>query len=499
MLSATFLFSLDNTIVADVQAVVSEDLGEIDKLSWLGVAFVLASSSTIITWGKLYGIFSAKWTYITSIVLFEVGSAICGAAPTMNAIIVGRAIAGLGGAGMYVGCLTLLSITTSLRERPIYLASTGVSWGLGTVLGPVVGGAFAESSATWRWAFYINLCIGALFAPVYIFFLPRGDPQKTVSIPKKLLQLDFIGVVLNIGAFVALILAITFGGVLYPWNDGRLVALWIVGGILLIIFGVQQAFCIGTTKERRIFPADFLRQKIMWILFILMNAAATCVFVPTFYIPLFFQFVRGDSPLTAAVRLLPFICVMVFFGLLNGALLSKFGLYMPWYLAGGILTVIGGSLMYTVDVGSTNSGVYGYSILIGIGAGCFIQASFSVAQAKVPHSRASDAGGFIALAQNLGIVLALAISGSVFQNEAYGNLKQLLPSAPEPVLRGAVSGANSEFFTSVPPEMIGRVLESILDAMSKTYVLVITAGAMTIIGSLLMKRERLFLEVAAAG
>ncbi|KAJ5524144.1 hypothetical protein N7494_010794 [Penicillium frequentans] len=500
ILSSTFLFSLDNTIVADVQSPIIEKFGEVGKLSWLGVAFVLASSATIITWGKLYGIFSAKWIYLASVVLFEVGSAVCGAAPSMNAFIIGRAVAGLGGAGMYLGCLTLLSITTSVRQRPTYMALTGITWGSGTVLGPVVGGAFTQNvHATWRWAFYINLCIGAVFAPVYIFFLPRADPQEGVPLKQKLLQIDYLGVVLNVGAFTALIMAINFGGNLFAWAAGREIALWVVGGVMLLLFGLQQAFKIGTTTQERIFPGDLLRMPIMWLLFALMCAASTCVFIPTYYIPIYCQFVKGDSPLTAAVRLLPFIVLMVFSGLLNGALMSKLGYYMPWYLAGGILTSIGGGLMSTIDETSPISRVYGYSALIGIGAGMFIQTGFSVAQAKVSPSRASDAASLIAFTQNIGIVLALAISGSVFQNQALDSLQKLLPRIPREALRGAISGSNSDLIKTIPAETQAKVIHAIVYAMSHTYYLVITAAVMTAVGSLFLKRERIFVQGMAMG
>ncbi|KAJ5786450.1 major facilitator superfamily transporter [Penicillium pulvis] len=496
ILSSTFLFSLDNTIVADVQSPIIEKFGEVGKLSWLGVAFVLASSATIITWGKLYGIFSAKWIYLASVVLFEVGSAVCGAAPNMNAFIIGRAVAGLGGAGMYLGCLTLLSITTSVRQRPTYMALTGITWGSGTVLGPVVGGAFAQSiHATWRWAFYINLCIGAVFAPVYIFFLPRADPQEGVPLKQKLLQIDYLGVVLNVGAFTALIMAINFGGNLFAWAAAREIALWAVGGVMLVLFGLQQALKIGTTSQERIFPGDLLRMPIMWILFALMCAASTCVFIPTYYIPIYCQFVKGDSPLTAAVRLLPFIVLMVFSGLLNGALMSKLGYYMPWYLVGGILTSIGGGLMSTIDETSPISRVYGYSALIGIGAGMFIQTGFSVAQAKVSPSRASDAASLIAFAQNIGIVLALAISGSVFQNQALDSLQELLPGTPREALRGAISGSNSDLIKTIPAETQAKVIHAIVHAMSHTYYLVITAAVMTAVGSLFFKVRSIFQPV----
>jgi MFS family permease len=108
-------------------------------------------------WGRVYSHFNAKWLYIFTVVLFEVGSAICGAAPSINIMILGRAIAGLGGSGLYVGCMTLIAMTTTMDERPVYVSGTGFTWGLGIVLGPVVGGAFNESAVGWRWAFYINL------------------------------------------------------------------------------------------------------------------------------------------------------------------------------------------------------------------------------------------------------------------------------------------------------------------------------------------------------
>lgn len=234
-----------------------------------------------------------------------------------------------------------------------------------------VGGAFAQSTATWRWAFYINLCIGLPFVLVYIFLLPRCDPQPEVSTKEKLLQIDYLGAILNIAMLTCFIMGINFGGVMFDWMGGSFGLLF--GGLmLLILFMMQQLDSCGTTSNERIFPCHLLNRW-MFILFLLMSAAATCVFVsrldllllslfyspclstliadpfqvPTYYIPLHFQFVHGVSPLTAAVGLLPFIILMVTFGFLNGAMMSKLGYYMPWYLAGGILTTVGGALMST--------------------------------------------------------------------------------------------------------------------------------------------------------
>ncbi|KAG9233585.1 major facilitator superfamily domain-containing protein [Amylocarpus encephaloides] len=133
ILSSTFLFALDNTIVADIQPVIVLHFNDVKNLTWLS--------------GKIFGQFNAKWTYILCVVLFELGSAVCGAAPSMDALIIGRAICGVGGSGMYVGVMTLLAATTTINERPMYIGGTGFTWGLGTVLGPVIGGGFSDSSA----------------------------------------------------------------------------------------------------------------------------------------------------------------------------------------------------------------------------------------------------------------------------------------------------------------------------------------------------------------
>ena len=149
--SSAFLYGLDQTIVADIQAAAVETFGSVEKLGWLGIGFPLGSIATILVLGKAYGIWDIKYLYIASLVMFGVGSALCGGAPNMDALIVGRVSAGAGGAGMYLGVLNILAINTTLRERPIYMGLTGLVWGAGCILGPVIGGAFADSSATWRW------------------------------------------------------------------------------------------------------------------------------------------------------------------------------------------------------------------------------------------------------------------------------------------------------------------------------------------------------------
>jgi MFS family permease len=151
--SGTFLFALDNTIVADIQGAVVTTYGSgaIAKISWLPNAFALASASLLLAYGKLYTIFDSKWLYITSVVIFEAGSALCGGAPNIDALIVGRAIAGSAAIGIYIGVMAIISANTTDQERPTYIGFIGAMWGFASVLGPVLGGAFVASAGGWRW------------------------------------------------------------------------------------------------------------------------------------------------------------------------------------------------------------------------------------------------------------------------------------------------------------------------------------------------------------
>ncbi|KAL8858174.1 MAG: hypothetical protein Q9178_005351 [Gyalolechia marmorata] len=495
ILSSTFLFALDNTIVADVQPAIIERFGSIDKLPWLSVAFLVAAAGTNLVWGKIYAQFDAKILYLITVFFFEAGSAICGAANTMDALIIGRAICGFGGAGMYLGVLTLLSVTTTEHERPTYIGFTGVTWGLGTVLGPIVGGAFTDSSAGWRWAFYINLVIGAIFAPVWFLYLPRFDPRPGVAMKKRLAEIDYVGTLLIIGAYVSGVMAINFGGSTYPWNSGRIIGLFVTSGVLFILFGTQQGMAILTTKDRRIFPVEFLKRRIMLILFAETACASTATFLPIYFIPLFFQLIRGDSALEAGVRLLPYVVFLVVACVANGAIMSFQGYYFPWYVIGGAFNVTGAALMYTIDYYSSTARIYGYSILVAIGAGAFVQTSFSVAQAKVKPHMIPLAIGFITAGQIGGVTISLAIANSVFLNKSSQGILAILPEIPKEQVRAAISGAGSAFLSSLDEATRKGVLLAIVDAMQNVYILNIVAGALALVLCLGMKPgEKLFMK-----
>ncbi|KAL7942521.1 major facilitator superfamily domain-containing protein [Trichoderma barbatum] len=375
---------------------VIETFVDITQLAWLGAGITLGSLAL-----------SLKYLCIGGIVLFELGSVLCGAALSMSALIVGRVIAGMGGTGMYLGDLNHISAFTTREERGTCINGTGFVWGLGAYLGLVIGGPFSVSKATWCWVLYINLVIGAASAPIYIFNLPKVQPVR----------------------------------------DGHTVAIVIVFGLLTILYMLQQYF--QSSQFQR--PSH--------VRFMCFGPAAffTAIYIPIYFIPIYFQFVRDDTALKAAVRLLPFLLVAVASKLASGYLLSKLKYYMPMYLVSGILVTVGGSL-----------------------------ATLKVKPEDIAKSLSMQNVSHIG-----GTTIALIIAVFVFESAATRNI--------EGQVRTVVAGAQSTLFEQLSGDMKTNVILAITRAMQAPFILVIVAGAVIIISTAAMKREKLFGEIVAVG
>ncbi|KAI1736260.1 major facilitator superfamily domain-containing protein [Xylaria scruposa] len=492
---AAGLYGLDTTIAADVQAAVVETFGEVEQLAWLGAGFPLGSVAVILPYGALFSKFNMKWMYIGGIIIFEVGSVLCGAAPSMNALIVGRVLAGVGGTGIYLGGLNHFSALCTREEKGTYITGVGFCWGIGTILGPVVGGGFSVSYLTWRWGFYINLIIGAATAPIYLFYLPPIRPSHGLSILDRLSRIDFVGALLSAGFWVLFSIAFIFAGGVWPWNDGRTITVLVIFAVLLVAYALQQYFCLFTTREDRSFPGHLLKSRTQVLLYISTSCSITASFVATFYIPLYFQFVANDSALMAAVRLLPFLLITIFFNLGAGWALSKVKYYMPFYLISGILMLISGALYYVYLKPSTSvATLYGLSVLIAAGNGLTLQLGYAVASLKVKPVDVVHALSLQNVSQVGSTAICLVIAGQVFQSVAFSNLVPVLAgygySTQE--IRDAVAGTKSDLFAHLTGDLRELALIAVTDAIRKTYILVIAAGALGILASVGMKRERLF-------
>ncbi|KAJ0114861.1 HC-toxin efflux carrier TOXA [Diaporthe amygdali] len=497
-----FLYGLDTTIAADVQGPVTEDFGQVDQLAWIGAGFPLGSVCVILLLGTLYNSFNIKWVFIVTVMLFEAGSALCGAAPNMNALIVGRVIAGAGGSGIYLGSLQYYVVMTEEKERGFYMSLIGAFWGLGAVLGPLIGGAFSDSAATWRWAFYINLVIGAVSAPAFLFYLPSINPVQGVSIRARLAPIDFVGLLLGAGVWVSFLLAFTMAGGQWPWNDGRTIAMFVVFGVLLATYVLQQYFAVFTTPARRAFPGHLLRDKTQVLLYVVTAAGTTTLFVVVYYLPIYFQFVNNDEALMAAVRLLPFVVIAVTVNLVSGSFLHFIKVYMALYVIAGVFLVAGGGpLMVYLDPKSGTGTIYGLSVLVAVGSGLSMVTGYTVATLT---TKPEDAGAALSM-QNVsqigGQVIALAISGQIYQSTAIKNLSRALAGNgfTQQEIRGAVAGAQSDLFKELEGELREKALVAVTEAMQMAFVLVPVAGCVMLIAAVCMKREKLFGKAIAVG
>lgn len=490
--STAFLYGLDATISAAVQGPVLASLGDLNLLPWIGTGFMLGSVATISLFGSLYTNIEVKWLYLFSILTFEVGSAVCGAAPNMSAMAVGRVVAGIGGSGIYLGGVNYISMFVSPAKRPVYTALIGTFWGLGAILGPVIGSAFAQSKATWRWAFYINLVIGAVMAPIYIFWFPRYGAHRHEPILPRIKNLDWLGALLNVCTFSLFVTACTLSGSSHQWNSATVIALWVMTGVVVILFALQQWTTFLTTKEDRIFPVWCLKSRSIVLLFIGTAGTSAILNVDIYYLPLYFQFTAGLDPMEVAVRLLPFVCLIIFATMLSGAMMAKYSLYAGWYTASGIIALIGGVLLARIDASTPTKDIYGFEVLAGFGCGLTFQAAYAIALVKAPMEKASSVLSFINVAQLGGAAISLAMSGCIFHNVGFNIMRDALDgrgySSTE--IHDALAGGYSPIISDSTPEVRAIVSDAIASTLGKVYILSAVGAAAILVSGLLMRWER---------
>ena len=312
-----------------------------------------------------------------------------------------------------------------------------------------------------------------------LFILPSLNFAPNILVKQRLAKLDWLGLAIWNGWCVAFFMAITFGGTLYKWKSYSEIILWAFVGLLSVSFVLSHKFHPFVAAEDRLYPGHMLRNRKLGILQFATFAAPAAVFIPIYYIPLFFQFSRGESPIEAAVRLLPFVFMVAAFSILNGILMSKLGYYMPWFFVGAILAVIGGALMYTVNTTTTNAALYGYSVLLGVGGGCFLMSAFGCVSAVVSPGDVFNAIGALSVAQCIGITFFPAISGCIFQNLG---AKQVMPHLPSDFHGDPLSilaGSSSPEFQGFDESLQFQIANAIIAAMRNLYVMTIVASGLT--------------------
>jgi len=359
---------------------ITDEFGTVQDVSWYAAAYFMTFGAAQTSAGKIYKYYNLKWSFLVSMVIFEAGSLVCGIAPNSKTLVVGRAVAGLGGAGLSVGGTSIVSFTVSPAKRPMMMGILGMTYAVAAVLGPLLGGAFTDR-VSWRWCFYINIPIGGVAAvALFTFFhLPAATITSQISWKKKLLHIDPVGVILAMACITCYILALQYGGNSHLWSSIVVVGL-LVGVVLLGVALV--AWEIWLDDYAMMLPRLYKHRSL--------SATAAFQFffmgsyiVLLYYLPIYFQSVRGASPIKSGVDNLPLVLAAAVFALVGGAVVTKTGRAQQVMFVGSMLSTIAIGLIYTIGIETNTAKWVGYQFFAGAAMAFAIMHGLTIAQANV--------------------------------------------------------------------------------------------------------------------
>lgn len=474
---SVFLVALDNTIIATAIPKITDEFKAIEDIGWYGSAYFLTTCAFQLLFGKFYTFYSIKTVYLVAIAIFELGSLVCGAAPNSTALIIGRAIAGLGCAGIFNGALIIVAYSVPLIKRPIFMGIIGSMYGIASVAGPLMGGAFTDH-ATWRWCFYINLPIGAItIGGIMIFF--KGPPQKaseSIGFKARLWHFDPIGTAILMPAVVCLLLALQWGGSRYPWNDAKIIALLVVFGVLAIAFTAVQLW----KGELATVPPRILRQRSVAFGGLFSFSLGGAFFIMVYYLPIWFQAIEGVSAVESGIRNLPTILSVVILSIVAGGAITALGYYTPFMIAGGVMASIGAGLLSTLNPSSGTGTWIGYQIIFGCGIGLGLQQTMLAAQTVLPLADVPTGTAIIIFFQTLGGAMFISVAQNVFSNKLLTGLIATVPDlSPEVVLNvGATSLKNV-----IPVADLPAVLLAYNGALTSTFYASVALSVISVVAA----------------
>ncbi|KAJ7683602.1 major facilitator superfamily domain-containing protein [Mycena rosella] len=409
-------------IIATAIPKITDQFKSLDDVGWYGsTRYLLTTAAFQLLFGRFYSFLSMKWVYIGAISVFELGSLICGVAPNSNALIVGRAIAGLGSAGIFTGALIIVANSVPLGKRPMYTGLIGAMYGIASVAGPLLGGVFTDR-VTWRWCFYINLPIGAVtLIVITIFFKPPGAVRKTeaMRLTDRIQQFDPLGTIVFIPAIVSLLLALQWGGSKYPWSNGRIIGLFVVFGVLISTFiGIQI-----WKQDLATVPPRILKQRSIMAGAWFSLCLGSSFFIFVYFLPIWFQAIKG--------------------------VITAVGYYTPFMIASTVLM----------------------AVIYGLGIGFGMQQPIMAAQTVLSLQDIPTGTSLIMFMQTLGGALFISVGQNVFTNKLVSGLASQVPgvnpaivlSAGATSLRDSIDALISAFYVSVAMACLSLVGSSAIE------------------------------------
>ncbi|MFF9058018.1 DHA2 family efflux MFS transporter permease subunit [Streptomyces sp. NPDC014882] len=401
LLLGMLLAALDQTIVSTALPTIVSDLGGLDHLSWVVTAYLLASTAATPLWGKLGDQYGRKRLFQTAIVIFLIGSALCGTAQNMPQLIGFRALQGLGGGGLIVLSMAIVGDIVPPRERGRYQGLFGAVFGTTSVLGPLLGGLFTEH-LSWRWVFYVNLPLGvvALGVIAAVLHIPRRATRHVI---------DYLGTFLIASVATALVLVASLGGTTWGWGSPQIIGLAVLGVVLAVAF-----VAVERRAAEPVLPLKLFRIRTFALSAVISFIIGFAMFGAMTYLPTFLQVVHGVSPTLSGVHMLPMVAGLLLASTASGQIVSRTGRWKVFPVTGTAVTTVGLLLLHRLDENSSTAEMSAFFFVFGLGLGLVMQVLVLIVQNAVSYQDLGVATSGATFFRSIGASFGVAVFGTIF-------------------------------------------------------------------------------------
>ncbi|KAK6364899.1 uncharacterized protein PV06_00529 [Exophiala oligosperma] len=413
ILLVVIILTLDQSILATAIPKITDQFHTIADIGWYAAAYLICNASLQPLTGKVYTYFSLRYAFLSFVFVFELGSLLCGVAQSSTMLVIGRAVAGMGGSGIQNGALTMVAVAAPPSQRPTLMGVIMAMAGAGQLIAPLIGGALTQH-ATWRWCFYLNLPIGGIVLAVMACIqLPAYKNRKASWTFRDVVRdFDITGFIIFAPACVMLLLALEWGGSTYPWSSAKIIGLFVGSAGTFVAFFIWE-YIHG---ENAMIPLTLMTMRVVYSSMLATFFQFGGLLIFSYYLPLWFQVIKHASPTLSAVYILPTFVSQIVSAILIGVLVSRVGYVAPPTVVGSILAALSSGLMSTFKV-STGTGTWiGYQIINGVGRGMAISLPIQAAQSVVKPDMVPTITALIAWSQTFGGAIFIGLAQTAFIN-----------------------------------------------------------------------------------